>query len=58
MTQTTTPTDTLTTAPRFHRITIDRFRGIQHLEWKPNAGVNIILCFRRAKAEFRSPLYF
>ena len=43
MTQTTTPTDTLTTAPRFHRITIDRFRGIQHLEWKPNAGVNIIL---------------
>jgi putative ATP-dependent endonuclease of OLD family len=30
-------------APRLHRLTIDRFRGIEHLEWNPSAGVNIIL---------------
>ena len=32
-----------TTAPRIHRLKIERFRGIEALEWCPEAGVNVIL---------------
>jgi len=30
-------------APRIHRLKIERFRGIEALEWYPEAGVNVIL---------------
>jgi putative ATP-dependent endonuclease of the OLD family len=30
-------------SPIIRRITIDRFRGIEHLVWYPKPGVNIIL---------------
>ena len=33
----------ITVGPRIRRLTIERFRGIEHLDWYPEAGVNIIL---------------
>jgi putative ATP-dependent endonuclease of OLD family len=32
-----------TNAPRIHRLSIERFRGIENLTWHPENGVNIIL---------------